>query len=479
MLKFILNLKTVCLLLLLGGLSACKFDYQKSPGSASSASSFALVVDKEPVFTTQSPTNDWPTPPPSTNSKGPATGNPINVVAGDSNSLVNALKSARAGDMVVIPPGTYTITTSVGLSAQGTPTSPIWVTAATPGSVIIKSKTTEMINMNGANWNFENLFIQGDCVPDTACEHAFHVVEKSSNFMLRNSVLRDFNAMIKGNGQNGVYPANVLIENNQFYNRWGRDVGVLTFIDVVGGDYWTIRGNYFADFQKSGGNFISYGAFLKGGGRYGLFENNFVVCSRYLPYAGDARLGLSFGGGGTGPQFCDRGENCDTGEHIQGIMRNNIIMNCSDAGIFMRRAIDCKLHNNILYNTIGVDEVDGTSGTEAINNIAYNTDNTFIYDRASTHNTAMDSKNFSTSSKAAFLALFNSPDIGDYSLKGTNTKGTSSIPGFTKDMCGFTRTSSTPEYGSIEFSTSDPAAAAESCAVKEKKLFDSHKPPAL
>jgi hypothetical protein len=468
-------------LLILLGLCACKFEFQKSPGSVSSSSSLnsELAVDTEPVFTTPAPTNDWPTPPASTNSKGPATGNPIHVVANDSASLVAALKNARAGDMVVIAPGTYMIATSVGLIAQGTPTSPIWVTAPSLGSVIIKSKTTEMINVNAANWNFENLLIQGDCVPDSACEHAFHVVEKASGFMLRNSILRDFNAMIKGNGQNGTYPSNVLIENNQFYNRWGRDVGVLTFIDVVGGDYWTLRGNYIADFQKAGGNFISYGAFLKGGSRYGLFENNFVVCSRYLPYAGDARLGLSFGGGGTGPQFCDRGEQCETGEHIQGIMRNNILMNCSDAGIFMRKAVDCKLHNNILYNTIGIDEVDGTSGTEALYNIAYNTDNTFIYDRASTHNNAMDAKNFSTNSKPAILALFTNPDSGDFSLKGTNTKGTSSISGFTKDMCGFTRTAATPEYGPIEFSTSDAAATTESCASKQKKIFDSHKAPAL
>lgn len=478
MLKF-KSVRSKASLMALLALGGCKNDFQVASNNSTNPSALSVVVDKEPVFTVPGTANDWPAPPASTNSKGPATGNPINVVANDSNSLVNALKSARAGDMVVIAPGTYTIASSVGLSAQGTLASPIWVTAPSLGSVIIKSKTTEMINVNGANWNFENLLIQGDCVPDTACEHAFHVVEKSSGFMLRNSVLRDFNAMIKGNGQSGTYPSNVLIENNQFYNRWGRDVGVLTFIDVVGGDYWTIRGNYIADFQKAGGNYISYGAFLKGGGRYGLFENNLVVCSRHLPYAGDARLGISFGGGGTGPQFCDRGEECATGEHIQGIMRNNIVMNCSDAGIFMRKAIDCKLNNNILYNTIGVDQVDGSSGTEALYNISYNTDSTFIYDRGSTHNTSMDAKNYTTSSKSSILALFTNPDSGDFSLKGTNTKATSGIPSFTKDMCGFTRAASTPEYGSIEFSTSDPGAAAESCAVKQKKIFDSHKPPVL
>ena len=60
--------------------------------------------------------------------------------------------------------------------------------------------------------------------------------------------------------------------------------------------------------------------------------------------AGDGIYQLSFGGGGTGEQFMEEG---DIYEHSQGIVRNNIVMNCSDAGLYLNKSLQ-----NILLNLI-------------------------------------------------------------------------------------------------------------------------------
>ena len=124
----------------------------------------------------------------------------------------------------------------------------------------------------------------------------------------------------------------------------------MTPIDIVGGNGWIIKGNYIADFAKAKGNQISYGAFLKGGGRHGLFDANFVNCE--WRHSGGQRVGLSFGGGGTPASLKPAGLD---DEHRGGIMRNNIIMNCPNAeGIYINKASDIKILHNTIYRAFGV-----------------------------------------------------------------------------------------------------------------------------
>ena len=53
--------------------------------------------------------------------------------------------------------------------------------------------------VQGKYWTFEDLVIVGTCTPANhgLCEHAFHVTHDADFFVMRNSVLRDFNAMLK------------------------------------------------------------------------------------------------------------------------------------------------------------------------------------------------------------------------------------------------------------------------------------------
>ena len=173
--------------------------------------------------------------------------------------------------------------------------------------------------------------------------------------IIRGNRLHEYNAMIKMNGTNDrsvkkgqrpqrIYPNDVLIENNIFFNPAIRDTGnPVTPIDVVGGRRIIIRGNLIADFAKSGRDKISYAAFLKGMSREGIFERNLVICE--LAHSGHIRVGLSFGGGGTGKGLFD--EPVGGTEHSDGIMRNNIIMNCpNEVGIYLNKSSNTKIYNN-------------------------------------------------------------------------------------------------------------------------------------
>lgn len=98
---------------------------------------------------------------------------------------------------------------------------------------------------------------------------------------------------------------------------------------------------------------VSHGLFLKSGGNRGLVERNLVVCTYDLATGGTV-IGISFGGGGTGNQFCAPALNaavpCSV-EHTDGVMRNNLIANCSDVGIYLNRAKNSKVLNNTIVAT--------------------------------------------------------------------------------------------------------------------------------
>ena len=61
---------------------------------------------------------------------------------------------------------------------------------------------------------------------------------------------------------------------------------------------------------------------------------------------------MSFGGGGTGAQFCaDR--RCLM-EQQNGVMRGNLIASCSDDGIYLNRAAASTISHNTLIDTAGI-----------------------------------------------------------------------------------------------------------------------------
>jgi len=237
------------------------------------------------------------------------------------------------------------------------------------GEARLEFSMLEGFHVMAPYWTFENLTITGTCEKDSDCEHAFHVVGKARGFVLRNSIIRDFNAHIKVNGVNGDYPDNGLIEHNSFYNQHPRNtVNPVNLLNINSVDNWRVRSNLLADFVKSSGDKLSYGAFMKGNGRKGIFENNLVICEMNLTYSRKTQVALSFGGGGTGTAFC-RDQSCET-EHSEGIIKNNIILNCpTDVAIYLNKAAETRIYHNALINTLGIDARFRSTSALIANNI--------------------------------------------------------------------------------------------------------------
>jgi hypothetical protein len=362
--------------------------------------------------------------------------------------LLNAVNGAAPGDLITLAPGIYDFGQTLHCDTPGTAAQPIVVRAPALGQALIRFNTVEGLKVSAPYWSFENLDIQGTCLSHGDCEHAFHVVGEADFTRIRGSRMRDFNAMIKGNGEGSpfVFPDDVLIEGNELYDSAPRQTGnPVTPIDVVGGRRWVIRGNYIHDHCKALGDQISYAAFLKGNSRDGVFERNLVVCERN--HTGGVRLGLSFGGGGTSPaSICEDGT-C-TPEHQNGVMRNNLIVNCpADVGIYLNEAQNARIYNNTLYNTTGIDVRFTASTADLRNNLLSGA----IRNRDG--GTSTQGSNLAGITPSQWAAWFVSPAGANFALlNGSQLVDLGqALPQVTDDYCGRLRTDGAPDLGAVEY----------------------------
>ncbi len=386
-----------------------------------------------------------------------------------SSELYAAIKAAAAGDEIVLAPGTYAFSTGVApvstehitCSAEGTPAAPIVVRSATPFAAKLEFNLVDGFNVTGPNWHFEGLDIRGTCPNDSDCEHAFHVVGKATGFIARGNRLSDFNAEVKVNalpssdGTQHFLPDSGLLEGNEVFDAHPRSTSnPVTPFNIDNGSGWIVRANYVRDFTKAGGDGVSYGVFSKGGAKSPLFERNLVICSLDDKSPG-TRIGLSFGGGGQSPSTCvpafDPSVPCDP-EIQDGIMRNNVVVNCSDVGIYLNKGKNTKLLHNTLIGTSGIDFRFVSSTGEAHGNVldgkirvrdggTYSGDDNLIV------------------TLGDFMGWYTNPLQGDLTKKGDLApllkKGTASalLP---DDYCARPR-GATPDWGALESSLGDCA----------------------
>lgn len=276
--------------------------------------------------------------------------------------LQQVLENLGDTKTIVFEPGIYTFSgRSIKLQHEGT--EPVIMRVAEP-------ENTQFIQMNqvafaikSANWVLSGFQFKGECAQDKDCEHAIHIVGDADNVSIISNDFTNYNAAIKSNGYSAKntdlrqFPDNVSIKHNRFVNQHPRNTKKsVTPIDVVGGDNWQISHNFIADFVKQGGNRITYGAFLKGGGRYGKIHDNVVACKWKLPYGSvfDARVGLSLGGGGTGVKYC-QSERC-VYEHDKGIIKDNLVLNCTnEVALYINKSTNSLVTGNRLISTLGID----------------------------------------------------------------------------------------------------------------------------
>ena len=375
----------------------------------------------------------------------------------NTDELRAAVGAANPGDVILLQAGTYRLDGKLNLNRPGGDGAPIVIRAASEEAPVIESNTVEGFKISAPHWTLENLHFVGVCADDSSCEHALHIVGNADNTTVRNCVFQNFNAQIKGNGEpvsDGgayAYPDDVLIEGSEFFNDAARQTSnPVTPIDIVGGRRWVVRANFIHDHAKGGGNNISYAAFFKGNSRDGIFERNLIACE--LMHTGQIRLGLSLGGGGTGPDpICEDGT-CNP-EHQNGIIRNNFIVNCpTDVGIYLNEATNTRIEHNTLFNTTGIDVRFDTSSATLVNNL--------LDGKIRTRNGGTilaDEGNLQQVQLGQLTGWFTAPGMLDFSLVDGAMlvdQGSANTQ-VTDDYCGNTRQAPF-DIGALEYTSNTP-----------------------
>ena len=269
--------------------------------------------------------------------------------------LLSSINQAKPGDDIIIAPGEYTVDKRyITVNKPGSKIFPIRIRAASQGEVTINMTGDQGFLISAPFWSFENLTINGACAHHFWCEHAFHIVGNAHHTEIKNNIIKNFNAHIKINSSTeSVYPDYGTIISNRLINDNVRQTSnPVTPIDAVSVNNWIVKQNFIADFAKSSGTRVTYGAFFKGGGEQNTFTNNLIVCE--FKHTGGVRIGLSFGGGGTGHKYFRNAK--ATYEHKNGYMTNNVISNCpQDVAIYLNKASATTINNNFIIGGLGVD----------------------------------------------------------------------------------------------------------------------------
>ncbi len=366
-----------------------------------------------------------------------------------------AIGAAQPGDQIVLASGVYD-TTGIDCSANGTAAAPIVVKSETPLGAEIRFDALEGFHVYGAYWQFDGLTIHGVCSSDDNCEHAFHVVGGANFFQVRNSKVYDFNAWIKVNNSGTVAPDDGLVENNEITMTRPRNTGnPVNGMNINQGDRWIARANYIHDIQRSDGS-ANYAGFMKGGGTGGVFERNLVICAHDRPApANAANVGLSFGGGGTDAQFCrpyyDPNIPC-VPEQTDGVMKNNIIVNCNDVAVYVNQGKNTTLLYNTFIATYGVDYRFGGSSGTAIGNVMAS------HIRARDGATFTETNNLMDLTASDFANFYQAPMNGDLRQKGDLSRLIGQGPAvsaISNDFCARQRPASSLTLGAVEHSLGD------------------------
>lgn len=289
-------------------------------------------------------------------------------IVGTLDELDEALGSADPGAVVELAPGNYGLERTLVTRRAGQPGMPIAVRARQPGTVVLEVRADQAFVVNQPYWLFENLTLRGTCADDSDCEHAFHVVANAAGTVIRNNRIENFNAHVKINGEGSQWPDGGLLQFNTLANSAPRRTGrPVSPVDLVGASAWQVLDNRVENFVKSSGNAISYGIYMKGGGARGRIERNLVVCTTSGISQPGLRIGVSLGNGGTGAAYC-RSPGCSF-EHERGVIANNVIAHCNDAGIDVFRSIDALIAHNTLINTRGVLVRDAPAEADVFGNL--------------------------------------------------------------------------------------------------------------
>ncbi|WP_375750151.1 NosD domain-containing protein [Vibrio sp. HN007] len=334
-----------------------------------------------------------------------------------SKQLVEAIKNVKPGQTIIVADGDYKISGKLIEISQYKPSKdlPVRLIAENPGMVNLLLDTIEGILINQPYWGISGFKFTGVCEHHSKCEHALHVTGNAENTVIAHNEFVDFNAAIKVNRVKYHYPDSGVIKYNHFYFTSSRQTSnPVTPINIDHANDWVVSHNIIRDFSKAAGNKVSYGAFIKGGSIGGVMENNVVICNatgRINPEY--ITVGLSIGGGGMRSE--DRRDSAPF-EASQVVLRNNIIFNCSDMGVYVNKGNESLINNNTVYNTNGILLRFPESDAQLMNNIVggkivnvgdakLNKANNFVVPRGFLNN------------EEQLSSVFTSAEIGDFTFQ--------------------------------------------------------------
>lgn len=355
----------------------------------------------------------WPTVGPAIQSI-PLSATTRKIYVENGEELTENLKNAKPGDTIIVADGEYHLKSKRFPVSSETASAehPITLVAAHSGKAKLLMQSLEGLYLDRPYWTIAGFIFVGKCGNSSSCEHAIHVVGNAHHTTIEQNEFIDFNAAIKVNRYNQFFPDDGLVKSNHFHFTKPRNTtSPVTPINIDHANNWVVSHNIIRDFIKTGGNRISYGAFMKGGANNGVFENNLVICNSSSKPARGATVGLSVGGGGMKDRRDDVAYQANNTR-----IRNNIIFHCSDVGIYVNGGQNSLINNNTLYNTLGIDVRFPESSAVVVNNlfsgdlrerdkgkVLINFGN-IIYSRGFIHNDDQLS------------AVFSSPGIGDFKI---------------------------------------------------------------
>ena len=157
------------------------------------------------------------------------------------------------------------------------------------------------------------------------------------------------------------------------------------------------------------------------------------------------------------PGACDDQNSCTddacedgtcTPEHQNGIMRNNIIVNCpADVGIYLNAATNSRIQHNTLYNTTGIDVRYPASTADFRNNLV---DGDIDDREGGTFSSVGDLTGVPL---ANFAAWFQAPALADFDLLDGSAIVDlgASAPLVTDDFCANLRDDGQSDIGAVEY----------------------------
>ena len=286
--------------------------------------------------------------------------------------LRDAISNATPGTVIRLAPGHYAVGAAMWTGANGTAGQPITITSADVATAVLDVDAQEGLVINHAYWVVERVWINGVCAGGCNDSAGLHLKNTSDHFIGRNLRVTNFGEDIKGDRTPDKEVADSAILDCEISNTAPEMSGGGTGIDLVGGKRWRIAGNYVHDYARDG---VHYAIFLKGGTSEGVIEKNLVIGAKTLPHGSGAEVGISFGGGGTGPQFCDttnKGASFCTCEDFNGVARNNVVINVNDSAMHSKVACGSQfLNNTVVGSSPGLQvQIASTGGAvEAHNNV--------------------------------------------------------------------------------------------------------------